>query len=137
MQNRSFEAMSHRRQCTECRLWLATALIAAAWLTGCSGKADETHPAARAALALLGVKSANELGEIAVAVGLAQNIAALRALATEGIQRGHMALHARNIAILAGAAGDQIERVAAELAANHDVSVDHAKSVLTRLKSQS
>jgi len=50
MQNRSFEAMSHRRQCTECRLWLATALIAAAWLTGCSGKADETHPAARADL---------------------------------------------------------------------------------------
>jgi cobalt-zinc-cadmium efflux system membrane fusion protein len=50
MQNRSFEAMSHRRQCTEFRLWLATALIAAAWLTGCSGKADETHPAARADL---------------------------------------------------------------------------------------
>jgi hydroxymethylglutaryl-CoA reductase len=104
---------------------------------GLVGGATKTHPAARAALALLGVKSANELGEIAVAVGLAQNMAALRALATEGIQRGHMALHARNIAILAGAAGDQIERVAAELAANHDVSVDHAKSVLTRLKSQS
>ena len=104
---------------------------------GLVGGATKTHPAARAALAVLGVKSANELAEIAVAVGLAQNMAALRALATEGIQRGHMALHARNIAILAGAVGEQIERVAEELAADHDVSVDHAKSVLARLQWQS
>jgi hydroxymethylglutaryl-CoA reductase len=104
---------------------------------GLVGGATKTHPAARAALAVLGVTSANELGEIAVAVGLAQNMAALRALATEGIQRGHMALHARNIAILAGASGDQIELVAEEIAANHEVSVDRAKSVLARLQSQS
>jgi hydroxymethylglutaryl-CoA reductase len=104
---------------------------------GLVGGATKTHPAARAALAVLGVKSANELGEVAVAVGLAQNMAALRALATEGIQRGHMALHARNIAILAGAAGDQIERIAEELAANSDVSVGRAKSLLARLQSQS
>jgi hydroxymethylglutaryl-CoA reductase len=104
---------------------------------GLVGGATKTHPAARAALAVLGVTSANELGEIAVAVGLAQNMAALRALATEGIQRGHMALHARNIAILAGAFGDQIERVAEEIAANYEVSVDRAKSVLARLQSQS
>jgi hydroxymethylglutaryl-CoA reductase len=104
---------------------------------GLVGGATKTHPAARAALAVLGVKSANELAEIAVAVGLAQNMAALRALATEGIQRGHMALHARNIAILAGAVGEQIERVAEELAADHDVNVDRAKRVLARLQSQS
>jgi hydroxymethylglutaryl-CoA reductase len=104
---------------------------------GLVGGATKTHPAARAALAVLGVKSANELAEIAVAVGLAQNMAALRALATEGIQRGHMALHARNIAILAGAVGEQIEQVAEELAADHDVNVDRAKSVLARLQSQS
>jgi hydroxymethylglutaryl-CoA reductase len=104
---------------------------------GLVGGATKTHPAARAALAVLGVRSANELAEIAVAVGLAQNMAALRALATEGIQRGHMALHARNIAILAGAVGEQIERVAEELAANHDVNVDRAKSVLARLQSRS
>jgi hydroxymethylglutaryl-CoA reductase len=104
---------------------------------GLVGGAANPHPAAPAALAVLGVKSANELGEVAVAVGLAQNMAALRALATEGIQRGHMALHARNIAILAGAAGDQIERIAEELAANSDVSVGRAKSLLARLQSQS
>ena len=104
---------------------------------GLVGGATKTHPAAQAALAMLGVKSANELGEVAVAVGLAQNMAALRALATEGIQRGHMALHARNIAILAGATGGEIEQVASELAANHDVSVDGAKSVLARLRSRS
>ena len=101
---------------------------------GLVGGATRTHPAARAALALLGVKSATELSEIAVAVGLAQNMAALRALATEGIQRGHMALHARNIAILAGAAGTEIEAVATELAARHDVTVDGAKTALARLR---
>ncbi|RBP18200.1 3-hydroxy-3-methylglutaryl-coenzyme A reductase [Roseiarcus fermentans] len=100
---------------------------------GLVGGATKTHPAARAALALLGVRSASELAEIAVAVGLAQNMAALRALATEGIQRGHMALHARNIAIVAGAVGDQIEVVAREMADARDVSVDRAKAVLAQL----
>jgi hydroxymethylglutaryl-CoA reductase len=100
---------------------------------GLVGGATKTHPAARAALALLKVHSANELAEVVVAVGLAQNLAALRALATEGIQRGHMALHARNIAILAGAAGEQIEKVAREVVAANQVSVDAAKAALARL----
>lgn len=100
---------------------------------GLVGGATKTHPAAQAALELLGVTSARELAEIAAAVGLAQNMAALRALATEGIQRGHMALHARNIAIVAGAAGSQIETVAAKLAAEHDVRVDRAREILAEL----
>ena len=69
-----------------------------------------------------------------MAVGLAQNMAALRALATEGIQRGHMALHAQNIAILAGATGDEVKKIAAEMAKNHKVTVDHAKALLAALK---
>jgi hydroxymethylglutaryl-CoA reductase len=97
---------------------------------GLVGGATKTHPAAQAALRLLGVSSAQELAEVTVAVGLAQNMAALRALATEGIQKGHMALHARNIAILAGAQGHQIEAVAKALAASGNVSVDKARELL-------
>jgi len=101
---------------------------------GLVGGATKTHPAARAALGILGVQSAQELAEVAVAVGLAQNMAALRALATEGIQKGHMALHARNIAIVAGATGDEIEKVAGALAADHDVRVDRAKELLEKMR---
>ena len=93
---------------------------------GLVGGATKTHPAAQAALALLDVSSANELAEVTASVGLAQNMAALRALATEGIQRGHMALHARNIAIMAGAKGADVERVAAAIAAAGEVSVERA-----------
>ena len=103
---------------------------------GLVGGATKTHPAARAALKILGVASAQELAEVAVAVGLSQNMGALRALATEGIQRGHMALHARNIAIVAGAAGDEIDKVAASLAADHDVRVDRAKDVLQLIRAE-
>ena len=102
---------------------------------GLVGGATKTHPAAQAALKILGVQSAQELAEVTVAVGLAQNMGALRALATEGIQKGHMALHARNIAIVAGATGDEIEMVAVALAANHEVRVDRAKEVLEKLRS--
>ena len=102
---------------------------------GLVGGATKTHPAAQAALKLLDVKSAQELAEICVAVGLAQNMAALRALATEGIQRGHMALHARNIAIVAGAEGAEIDRVAKILADEHDVRTDRAKEILADLRS--
>ncbi|UZF93415.1 hydroxymethylglutaryl-CoA reductase, degradative [Bosea sp. NBC_00550] len=97
---------------------------------GLVGGATKTHPLAQWSLRLLGVKTAQELAEVTVAVGLAQNMAALRALATEGIQRGHMALHARNIAIVAGAEGAEIDAVAAELARNHDVRVDRARELL-------
>lgn len=104
---------------------------------GLVGGATKTHPAAQAALKILDVTSAQELAEVTTAVGLAQNMAALRALATEGIQRGHMALHARNIAIVAGAEGDEIEKIAASLAANHDVRVDRAKELLQAMRGES
>jgi hydroxymethylglutaryl-CoA reductase len=101
---------------------------------GLVGGATKTHPLAQVALKILGVKSAQELGEVAVAVGLAQNLGALRALATEGIQRGHMALHARNIALVAGATGDEIDAVARQLAAEHDVRTDRAVALLEALR---
>jgi len=101
---------------------------------GLVGGATKTHPLARLALRMMDVKSAQELGEIAAAVGLAQNLGALRALATEGIQRGHMALHARNIALVAGATGDEVEAVAKRLAAEHDVRTDRALEVLQELR---
>ncbi len=99
---------------------------------GIVGGATRTHPAAQAGLKLLNITSAQELAEVTAAVGLAQNMAALRALATEGIQRGHMTLHARNIAITAGAAGGDIDRVAKAIVAAGDVSVARAKQVLGR-----
>ncbi|MBN8755329.1 hydroxymethylglutaryl-CoA reductase, degradative [Variovorax sp. SCN45] len=101
---------------------------------GLVGGATKTHPLARLALKILGVKSAQELGEVAVAVGLAQNLGALRALATEGIQRGHMALHARNIALVAGATGDEIDSIAKQMAAEHDVRTDRAVALLEALR---
>lgn len=97
---------------------------------GLVGGATKTHPAAQAALKLLDVKTSTELGEVIAAVGLAQNLGALRALATDGIQKGHMALHAHNIAIVAGASGDDVERIATLMVANGDVSVDHARQLL-------
>jgi hydroxymethylglutaryl-CoA reductase len=101
---------------------------------GLVGGATKTHPLARLALKILDVKSARELGEVAVAVGLAQNLGALRALATEGIQRGHMALHARNIALVAGATGDEVDSIAKQMAAEHDVRTDRAVALLEALR---
>ena len=97
---------------------------------GIVGGATRVHPAAKAALALMNVKSAAQLAEIIVSVGLAQNLAALRALATEGIQRGHMTLHARQVAIAAGAAGEEISRLAAQLAQEKKVRIDRANEIL-------
>ena len=99
---------------------------------GIVGGATKVHPGAMAALKLMGVKSAAELAGIIVSVGLAQNLAALRALATEGIQRGHMSLHARQVAIAAGALGDQIEKVAAQMVAEKTVRIDRAEEILNR-----
>lgn len=104
---------------------------------GLVGGATKTHPMARAALKILGVTSATELAEVMVAVGLAQNMAALRALATEGIQRGHMALHARNTAIGAGASGDEVDKVAARLATDGNVGTAHAQAILAEIRSNS
>jgi hydroxymethylglutaryl-CoA reductase len=97
---------------------------------GIVGGATRVHPGARAALKLMGVKSAAGLAEIIVSVGLAQNLAALRALATEGIQRGHMSLHARQVAIAAGAQGDHINRLAEQLVAEDTVRIDRAEEIL-------
>jgi hydroxymethylglutaryl-CoA reductase len=97
---------------------------------GIVGGATKVHPAAQAAVKLLGVKTARELAEIIVSVGLAQNMAALRALATEGIQRGHMSLHARQVAIAAGASGDLIEKVAAQMVMEKVVRINRAEEIL-------
>jgi hydroxymethylglutaryl-CoA reductase len=97
---------------------------------GIVGGATKVHPSARAALKLMGVSSAGELAEIIVSVGLAQNLAALRALATEGIQRGHMSLHARQVAMAAGAQGELIEPLAQQLVREKTVRVDRAEEIL-------
>jgi len=97
---------------------------------GTVGGATRVHPAAQACLRLMEVESAAALAEVIVSVGLAQNLAALRALATEGIQRGHMSLHARQVAIAAGANDDQIELLADTLVADGIVRIDHAKAIL-------
>jgi hydroxymethylglutaryl-CoA reductase len=98
---------------------------------GIIGGATRVHPTAKANLELMGAKSANELAEIIAAVGLAQNLAALRALATEGIQRGHMSLHARQIAIAAGAHGEMIEIIANQIVKEKNIQVDRAEDLLS------
>jgi len=94
------------------------------------GGASRTHPVAKVSLKILGVKTAIELAEVMGAVGLAQNFAALRALATEGIQRGHMKLHARNIAIAVGAKGSMIDEVARRMVEERKIRMDRAKEYL-------
>ncbi len=101
---------------------------------GIVGGATKVHPTAQAALKLMGVTTARALAEIIVSVGLAQNLAALRALATEGIQRGHMTLHARQVAIAAGATGALIEQVAGRLVAEKMVRSDRAEAILNELR---
>lgn len=101
---------------------------------GLVGGAVRTHPIAKIAVKILGVKSANELGEVLASVGLAQNLGALRALSHEGIQRGHMSLHARNIAVTAGATGELIDKVAAKMVEERKVRVDKAKELIEQLK---
>jgi hydroxymethylglutaryl-CoA reductase len=97
---------------------------------GIVGGATRVHPSARAALKLMGVQTAGQLAEIIVSVGLAQNLAALRALATEGIQRGHMSLHARQVAIAAGAKDDLIEKVATQMVNEKTIRIDRAEEIL-------
>jgi len=104
---------------------------------GIVGGATRTNPIAKIALKILGVKTARELGEVLAAVGLAQNLAALRALVKEGIQRGHMSLHARNIAISAGATGELIDLVAERMVQERKIRIDRAKEILEELKSRS
>jgi hydroxymethylglutaryl-CoA reductase len=99
---------------------------------GIVGGATRSHPAAQVALKILGLQNgARELSEVMAAVGLAQNLAAIRALATEGIQRGHMALHARQIAVAAGAEGAAVDRIAAQLVQEGQIRVERARELLT------
>jgi hydroxymethylglutaryl-CoA reductase len=100
---------------------------------GLIGGAVKTHPIARIAMKILGVKSANEFGEVLASVGLAQNLGALRALSNEGIQKGHMSLHARNIAITAGAKDEQVDLVAKQMVKERKVRVDRAKEILDKM----
>lgn len=97
---------------------------------GLVGGATRVHPVAKSAVKILGVKTADELSRIIAAVGLSQNFAALRALASEGIQRGHMSLHAKNVAVQAGAKCDLVEVIAARMAAERRISVDRAVELM-------
>jgi len=99
---------------------------------GTVGGATRVHPVAKIALKILGVKTANELAEVLSAVGLAQNLGALRALAHEGIQRGHMALHARNVAIMAGASGELIDLIVEKMVEERKVRLDRAKELVEK-----
>lgn len=97
---------------------------------GIVGGATRVHPIAKLSLKILGVKSSQELAEVMASVGLAQNFAALRALVKEGIQRGHMELHAGNIAMMAGAKGQDIENISKEMIMENNISVSRAKQLL-------
>lgn len=101
---------------------------------GTVGGTLRVHPVARLALKLLGVTSAQELAQVAAAAGLASNFSALRALATEGIQKGHMSLHARGVATLAGALGNEVEAIASLLMQTGRVNVELARSLLDNLR---
>lgn len=103
---------------------------------GLIGGATKTHPTARACIKLLGVKSSSELGEVAAAVGLAQNFAALRALATVGIQKGHMSLHARNIVASVGCPPELAEEAVKILISEKKIRMDRAAEVVEHLKNR-
>ncbi len=101
---------------------------------GIVGGATKVHPAAQAGLKLLGVRHANELAEVCVCAGLASNLAAMRALATEGIQRGHMSLHARQVALAAGAHGAEVDEIAGRMIAERSIKSAHAAALLAELR---
>ncbi len=101
---------------------------------GIIGGATRVHPTAQVALKILGVKTARELAQVMAAVGLAQNLAAVRALATEGIQRGHMSLHARQIALAAGAAEGEVAEVVRRMVAEGAISTARAEELLRELR---
>ncbi len=100
---------------------------------GIVGGATKVHPAAQVALKVMGIQSARELAEIIVSVGLAQNFAAIRALATEGIQRGHMGLHARQLAMAAGATGALVEQIASQMVKEKQVRLDRAQALVQEI----
>ena len=101
---------------------------------GIVGGTTKVHPTARVALKILGVQSAGELAEVMASVGLAQNFAAMHALVTKGIQQGHMRLHAKNIAVMAGAEGEEIDQVAERMVRENAIKVDRAEELLAELR---
>ena len=101
---------------------------------GIIGGMTKIHPMARLALKILNLKSSSELAQVGAALGLAQNVAALRALAAEGIQKGHMALHSRNIAKVAGVPDELIEKVSKKMVADKKIRVDYAKEIFQKIK---
>ena len=132
--NGQYTSMSHYEKDSEGNLVGSIEIPIA---VGIIGGATSTHPKAKIARKILGVQNAREFSEILAAVGLAQNFAALRALATEGIQRGHMSLHARNIAVMAGAKGEEIDAVAEKLVEERKVRVDRAREILEEIRRNS
>jgi hydroxymethylglutaryl-CoA reductase len=104
---------------------------------GLIGGATAVHPTAKANVKLLGVKGASELAQVLASVGLAQNFAALWALATEGIQRGHMELHARNVAATAGARPDEVDRVVDRLVSERRIRIDRATEIIEEIRATS
>ncbi|MFC6688233.1 hypothetical protein ACFQBU_10895 [Jhaorihella thermophila] len=100
---------------------------------GIVGGATRAHPTAQAALKIMGATTADRLARVMAAVGLVQNFSALRALATEGIQRGHMGLHARNVAIAAGATGAQIDRIARAMVERGEIRENVARTLLDEM----
>ena len=113
-----------------------TGMIEMPMAVGLIGGATKSHPTARIALEIMNTTTAEKLARVIAAVGLAQNFSALKALATTGIQKGHMALHAKNIAVMAGAAGPDIDTVARELVEGGIVRVDIAEEILLRMRSK-
>lgn len=103
---------------------------------GILGGVVSVHPIAKIALKILGVKTSQEFAMVLAATGLAQNLAAIRALASEGIQKGHMKLHARNIAVMAGAKDDLIDIVAKSISDENNVNINRAKDILALLKAK-
>ena len=97
---------------------------------GLVGGATRVHPIAKLALKILSIENARELAEVAAAIGLVQNLAAMRSLVTEGIQKGHMVLHARNVAISAGAVGDSVIQVSNQMIREGKIRLDRAKDIL-------
>jgi hydroxymethylglutaryl-CoA reductase len=104
---------------------------------GLVGGAAKVHPAAKVNVKILGIRTAVELAEVMGAVGLAQNLAALRALASEGIQKGHMKLHARSLAMSAGAKGTQVDAVAEKMIAEKKIRFDRAKELAEEMSARS
>lgn len=103
---------------------------------GLVGGATKIHPAAQAAVKILGIDTAAELGQIIAAAGLANNMAAMKALATEGIQRGHMSLHARNLANTAGAKGEVLEAIVKQMVAEKKVRLEYAQELFEKYTSK-